>query len=107
AADASRREGPISDGPAPALDFRPEPGHPPAGWAPGGATQAAADPLTATALFRAAEVAHARLQQPVRAAALLERLLREQPQSQWQALAERLLRQLNSEAAKGNDGADA
>jgi tetratricopeptide (TPR) repeat protein len=52
------------------------------------------DPLLATALFRAAEVALNRLEQPERAAVLLERLLREQPDSQWRALAERSLRQL-------------
>jgi membrane associated rhomboid family serine protease len=52
------------------------------------------DPLVATALFRAAELALTRLEQPERAAALLERLLREQPNSQWRALAERSLRQL-------------
>ena len=47
------------------------------------------DPLAAAALFRAAEVALFRLEQPKRAATLLERLLQEYPQSQWRALAER------------------
>jgi membrane associated rhomboid family serine protease len=65
----------------------------------------AGDPLTATALFRAAEVALGRLQQPERAAALLERLLREEPHSQWQALAERMLRQLRPGSAEATDGA--
>jgi tetratricopeptide (TPR) repeat protein len=69
------------------------------------APQGAGDSLVATALFHAAEVALARLQQPERAAALLERLLREQPQSQWEALAERMLRQLRPAAADGNEGA--
>ena len=61
------------------------------------------DPLPATALYRAAEVALTRLQQPERAAALLERLLREHPNSQWQALAERSLRQLRPEPS-GEEG---
>lgn len=52
------------------------------------------DPLPATALYQAAEVALTRLRQPDRAAALFERLLREHPNSQWQAMAERSLRQL-------------
>jgi membrane associated rhomboid family serine protease len=62
-----------------------------------------ADPLAATALFRAAEVALSRLQQPERAVMLLERLLREQPQSQWQALAERQLRQLRPAPASDDE----
>jgi membrane associated rhomboid family serine protease len=54
------------------------------------------DPLASAALFRAAEVALSRLEQPERAITLLERLLREHPQSQWRALAERSLRSLHS-----------
>src|SRR5207253_4891908 len=62
------------------------------------------DPLAATALFRAAEVAMTRLEQPARAVAFLERLLREQPQSQWHALAERMLRQLRPAPAEEDEG---
>jgi membrane associated rhomboid family serine protease len=53
-----------------------------------------ANATTAAALYRAAEIALTRLEQPDRAAALLERLVREHPGSQWQPLAERTLRQL-------------
>jgi membrane associated rhomboid family serine protease len=60
------------------------------------------DPLPATALYRAAEIAQTRLRQPERAAALLERLLREHPNSQWQATSERFLRQLRPEGS-GDD----
>ena len=60
--------------------------------------------LAATALFRAAEVAMTRLEQPARAVAFLERLLREQPQSQWHALAERMLRQLRPAPAEEDEG---
>jgi membrane associated rhomboid family serine protease len=90
---AVSREAPMSGRASPAVEAHPPDGRPPSMAhepvrAPGD------DPLLATALFRAAEVALHRLEQPERAAALLERLLREQPNSQWQALAERSLRQL-------------
>jgi membrane associated rhomboid family serine protease len=61
------------------------------------------DSLPATALYRAAEIAHTRLRQPERAAALLERLLREHPNSQWRATSERFLRQLRP-GAPADDG---
>jgi membrane associated rhomboid family serine protease len=54
------------------------------------------DPLASAALFRAAEVALTRLEQPERAITLLERLLHDYPKSQWRALAERSLRSLQS-----------
>jgi hypothetical protein len=98
AAEASRRDATADDGHAGLPDPRTMRGQRSDGM-PG-----AADPLTATALFRAAEVAQARLHQPERAASLLERLLREQPQSQWQALAERMLRQLRPGTSEPKDG---
>jgi membrane associated rhomboid family serine protease len=68
-----------------------------------GPAGAGPNPLAPTALYRAAELTLTRLQQPDRAAALLERLLREHPGSEWQALAERSLRQLRP--ADAGDGA--
>lgn len=59
--------------------------------APGGAGPNSTAP---SALYHAAELLRTRLQQPDRAAALLERLLSEYPGSQWHALAERALHQL-------------
>jgi membrane associated rhomboid family serine protease/Tfp pilus assembly protein PilF len=70
-----------------------------------------ADAMAATALYRAAEIALTRLGQPERAVTLLERLLREHPNSQWHSLVERTLRDLGSggESAhgdtQGNEGA--
>jgi len=98
AAEAGRRDGTAGDGHTGPPDPRAERG------SRSDPTPGAADPLKATALFRAAEVAYARLQQPKRAAALLERLQREHPQSQWHALAERMLRQLRPAPTEANDG---
>jgi membrane associated rhomboid family serine protease len=68
-----------------------------------GTTNPGDEALVATALYRAAEVAHTRLNQSERAVTLLERLLQDHPHSQWQALAERSLRQLRPGAA-GEEG---
>jgi membrane associated rhomboid family serine protease len=74
------------------------PSRPVGGPGPEPGASSSQDPLPATALYRAAEMAQNRLNQPERAAALLERLLREHPDSQWRATAERSLRQLRPDA---------
>jgi membrane associated rhomboid family serine protease len=70
----------------------------PGAGAPGDAARAA------TALYRAAEVALTRLNQPDRALTLLDRLVQEHPDSQWRALADRTLRQLRQGGRAGDQG---
>jgi tetratricopeptide (TPR) repeat protein len=75
-----------------------------AGSTPAATPPAGGDALAATALYRAAEITLTRLGQPERAAALLERLLREHPDSQWRSLVERTLRDLGATGIKDQHG---
>jgi membrane associated rhomboid family serine protease/Tfp pilus assembly protein PilF len=75
-----------------------------AGATPTASPPAAGDALAATALYRAAEITLTRLGQPERATALLERLLREYPDSQWRSLVERTLRDLGASGLEDQHG---
>lgn len=61
------------------------------------------DAQAATALYRAAEITLTRLGQPDRAVALMERLLREHPESQWRSLVARTLHDLRSSEQQAGD----